>query len=210
MTIDTRNLPEFTSISMEGHGELTLVHGSTPSIVIDTDPETLEHLKVEVENGRLVLGMKSWLDHLFHSWKKVYYTVTFTSLNAVSVSGSGKVLADEIQSERFTFHISGSGSFATGKLAVNDLEIHISGSANIDLAGTAQHEELRISGSGKVAARDLVCQSADVRVSGSGDLSLNVSEKLNVSISGSGAVRYLGSPKIEQSISGSGSVKQLN
>jgi hypothetical protein len=93
MTTETRDLPEFSSVSMEGHADLTLVHGSAPSIIIETDPETLEHLKVEVENGRLVLSMKSWLDHLFHSWKKVTYTVTFTTLNAVSVSGSGKVQA---------------------------------------------------------------------------------------------------------------------
>ncbi len=209
MTIDTRSLPEFTSISMEGHGELTLVHGSMPSIVIDTDPETLEHLKVEVENGRLVLGMKSWLDHLFHTWSKVNYTVTYTALNEVSVSGSCKVRADEIEADRFKFSISGSGSLAVGLLTANDLEIRISGSASIDLAGTAKYEEMRISGSGKVAARDLACQAAKVRVSGSGDLTLNVSEKLDVSISGSGSVHYLGSPQIDQSISGSGSVKQL-
>jgi hypothetical protein len=209
MTTETRNLAEFTSVSMEGQGELTLIHGSTPSVTIDTDPETLEHLKIEVENGRLVLGMKSWLDHLFHSWKKVYYTVTYTSLNAVTVSGSGKVRADEIEADRFKFHISGSGSFATRQLTATNLELQISGSASIDLAGTVQSEEMRISGSGKVAAGDLACQTADVRISGSGDLTLNVSEKLDVSISGSGSVRYLGSPKIQQSISGSGSVKQL-
>ena len=209
MTTDTRNVPEFTSVSLEGHGDMVLIHGSTPSVIIDTDPETLEHLKVEVENGRLVLGMKSWLDHFFHSWKKINYTVTYTTLDKVSVSGSGKVQADELMSDSFKFHISGSGSLAARQLTTNDLEVRISGSANIDLAGMAQREELHISGSGKVVARDLVCQTADVRVSGSGDLTLNVTEKLNVSISGSAGVRYLGSPQISQSISGSGSVKQI-
>ncbi len=209
MAIENRNLPEFTSVALEGHGDLTLIHGSTPSVVIETDPETLEHLKVEVENGRLVLGMKSWLDHLFHSWKKVNYTVTYTSLEAISVSGSGKVKADQVMSDRFKFHISGSGSFATQQVTTNELEVHISGSASIDLAGMTQREELHISGSGKVTARDLVCQSAQVRISGSGDLALNVTEELDVSISGSGSVRYLGSPKVQQSISGSGSIKQL-
>jgi hypothetical protein len=209
MTTDTRNLPEFTSVSLEGHGNLILVHGSTPSIIIETDPETLEHLKVEVENGRLILGMKSWLDRLFRSWKKVNYTVTYTALEAVSVSGSGKVQADELLSDHFKFHLSGSGSFATKQLTTADLEIHISGSADIELAGMAQSTEIRISGSGKVVAGDLVCQTSDVRISGSGNLTLNVTEKLDVSISGSGTVRYLGSPAISQSISGSGSVKQI-
>ena len=209
MTTDTRNLPEFNSVSLEGHGDLILVRGSSPSIIIDTDPETLEHLKVEVENGRLRLGMKSWLDHIFHSWRKINYTVTYTTLEAVSVSGSGKVKTDEILSDRFKFHISGSGSFESKQLTTNDLEIHISGAGDINLAGLAQRTEMRISGSGKVVAEELVCQSAEVRVSGSGDLKLNVTENLDVSISGSGSVRYLGSPAIKQSISGSGSIKQL-
>ena len=209
MTTETRELAEFTSISLGGNGELTLVHGSKPSVTINADPDTMEHLKVEVENGRLVLGMQSWLDHLFHSWKKVYYTVTYTSLEAVSVSGSGKVLADELLADHFKFHLSGSGSFASKQLTTEDLELHVSGSAEINLAGMARSTEVVISGSGKVVASELVCQSAKVRVSGSGNLKLNVTEKLDVTISGSGSVRYLGSPTVSQSISGSGSVKQI-
>jgi len=210
MAIDERTLEEFSSISMEGHGDLTLVHGNSPKIVIDTDPETMEHLKVEVSNGKLVLGMKSWMDYLFHSWRKVNYTVTFTHLDAVSVSGSGKVRADEIETSHFSFHVSGSSSLEVAKLVADDLEFSISGSGSGDLTGAVKSQKVRISGSGKMEAWALESQSADVRISGSGELMLRVSEKLDVSISGSGSVRYLGSPQVNQSISGSGSVRQVS
>ena len=128
MTIDTRALSDFNSLVLEGHGDLVLVRGDTPSVTIDTDPETLEHLKVEVANGRLTLGMKSWLDYLLHGWKPIHYQVTFRELNAVAISGSSKVRAETIEADRFEFRISGSSSLRVEKLTVNDLQVHISGS----------------------------------------------------------------------------------
>ncbi len=210
MTIDTRTLPDFTSIALEGHSELTLIHGDTPSVTIDTDPETMEHLKVEVVNGKLVLGLKSWLDYIFHSWKPVIYQVTYRSLEAVSVSGSSKIRAAELQANRFAFTISGSGSILVEKLTADDLRMQISGSGDLDISGAARHQDIRISGTGKMEGWALDSQTADVHISGSGDLMLKVSEKLDVSISGSGSVRYLGNPKVNQSISGSGSIRQMS
>ncbi len=210
MTIDTRTLPDFNTIAVEGHSELTLIHGEVPSVVIDTDPETLEHLKVEVTNGRLVLGMKSWLDYIFQSWTTVRYQVTYRNLEAVSISGSSKVQAAEIEASRFSFKVSGSGNIRVEKLTTDDLEVRISGSGDLDLSGSARRQEVHISGSAKMDAWALDSQTAEVHISGSGDLMLKVSEKLDVSISGSGSVRYLGSPKVNQSISGSGSIRQVS
>jgi hypothetical protein len=210
MTPDSRQLTDFTSIVMEGHGDLLLVHGETPSIIIETDPETIEHLRVEVVDGKLRLGMKSWLDYILHSWKQVNYTVTFCNLEAVTVSGSGKVRAQVIEAGAFQFHVSGSSSLMVEKLTTSDLQIHISGSGDIDLSGSAKKQKIRISGSGKMEAWALDSESADVVISGSGEIMLKVSEKLDVSISGSGSVRYLGNPQVNHSISGSGSVKQVS
>jgi hypothetical protein len=210
MTVDTRTLQDFTSISLEGNSELTLIQGDTPSVTIDTDPETMEHLKVEVVNGKLVLGMKSWLDHIFHSWKPVIYQVTYRKIDAVSVSGASKIRAAQLESDHFDFQVSGSSSILVEKLTANDLQTRISGSGDVDISGTVHRQEIRISGTGKVEAWALDSQVADVHISGSGDLMLKVSEKLDVSISGSGSVRYLGSPKVNQSISGSGSVRQVS
>jgi hypothetical protein len=210
MTTDTRSLADFSQVASEGNAELILVRGETPGIVIETDPETLEHIKVEVNNGRLTLGMKSWLDYIFHAWKPVKFTVTFRELNQVTISGSCKVHADTIETQRFDFEVSGSGTMTVEKLMTEELKIHISGSGSLDLSGSAARQEIHISGSGKMEAWALESKTADARISGSGELLLKVSEALNVSISGTGEVRYLGTPKVSQSISGSGSVKQVS
>jgi hypothetical protein len=70
MTIENRTLSDFSQIVLEGNGELILVHGDSPAVVIETDPETLEHIKTEVVDGKLILGMKSWLDAILHGWKR--------------------------------------------------------------------------------------------------------------------------------------------
>ena len=209
MTTETRNLPEFTSVSLEGHGDLTLIHGSTPSIVIETDPETLEHLKVEVENGRLVLGMKSWLDHLFHSWKKVNYTVTYTSLEAISVSGSGKVKADQVMSDRFKFHISGSGSFTTTtgnhqRTGSSHIRFSQYRPGRYDTTRRAAYQRQRQSHRPRFGVPVRAC--AHQRFGRFG----TQCHRRTGCLHQRQWVRALpGQPKISQSISGSGSIKQL-
>jgi hypothetical protein len=210
MTIETRQLEDFSTIAVSGNAEMVLVQGDTPQVVIEADPEVMEHLKVEVKNGHLELGLHWWLGMIFIAWKPVKYTVTYRQIEALTVSGSVKVRAAHIEAPQFKFVLSGSGTFVIEKLTTETLHATISGSGTLDFSGTVRRQDLHISGSAKVEAWALDSQSASVRVSGSGDLMLKVSNDLDVSISGSGSVRYMGSPRVNQSISGSGSVKQVS
>jgi hypothetical protein len=209
MTIENRTLADFSQVKLEGNGDLILIPGETSAITIEADPEVFDHLKVEVVDGKLVLGLKSWMDALMHGWKKVKYTLTYRQLESLSISGSGKAEAQKLESDHFQFKVSGSGTLIVEDLQTSKLDVHISGSGNLNLRGKAVQQHIQISGSAKMEAWALESQSAQVQISGSGDLMLKVSDALSVNVSGSGSVRYLGSPTVNQSIQGSGSVKQM-
>lgn len=210
MAIENRSLADFSQVVLEGNAELVLLPGETSAVTIEADPDVFEHLKVEVIDGKLVLGLKGWLDALTYGWKRVKYTLTYRQLEGLTISGSGKAQADLLESEHIKYKVSGSGALRVEKLKTDDLDIDISGSASLELSGSAKQQNIHISGSAKMEAWALESQAARVRISGAGNLMLKVSETLDVAISGSGSVRYLGSPKVTQSIQGSGSVKPMS
>src|SRR5579871_4233023 len=112
-TKETRNVSSFTKIAYRVPGKLILKQGSTQSVVLEGDKETLAKVETDVENGKLVIGRegKRWMDWSWRDENKITAYVTVTNLEAVSVSGSG--------------NLTGDGKFSTG-----DLELKVSGSGS--------------------------------------------------------------------------------
>jgi hypothetical protein len=207
---ERREVSGFDEIHLEGSGDILLVQGETEELVIEADEALLPKLKSEVNNGRLVLGLRHWYDTLLAvATPRVHYRITVRSLRGASISGSGSLSAGRLQTDRLRLKVSGSAGFDLADLQATDLELDFSGSGKANLKGTAQRQEIDISGSGEVHADELDSQEARVHISGSGRVRLRVQERLDVRISGSGEVRYHGQPKVEQRISGSGSIQAV-
>jgi hypothetical protein len=205
---EERPVSGFDSIRIEMRGEATITQGESESLVIEADPSVLTRLKSEVSNGRLELGLYSWLDMFsLIGHPTIRYYITVKDLRSVNISGSGKVVCGPITTDRLRLKVSGSGEFSFENLQTALLEVDFSGSARAVVAGTARTCDIEISGSGSVRASDLQCEEARVHISGSGSTQINVTQKLDVNISGSGEVLYQGQPAIQHRISGSGSVR---
>lgn len=208
---ETREVKNFDSVSLSGEGNLVIEQGDQEGLVIEADEGLLPYLKSEVKEGKLKLGIRSWLDALF-LWPRgpVHYSVQMKQVAGVSFSGSGRMEAKKLTGADLKLEISGSGEMSVAEVEYQDLELSISGSGTFSLAGSVAEAEVRISGSGKVRGESLQTQEASVRISGAGDVNLKVEKKLEVSISGSGTVRYDGKPAVTQRISGAGHVGPLH
>jgi hypothetical protein len=207
---ERREVSDFDEVVLEGSGVITLVQGEQDGLVIETEESLLPKIKSEVVDGRLRLGFKSWLDYLTNlGHATIHYRVSMRQVRGVLISGSGKLEAGRIETDRLRLKVSGAGSLAVADLHTADLETSFSGSGEARLAGSAQKQEIHISGSGDYKAEELDCQDARVSISGSGGVRLRASQRLEVHISGSGEVRYAGQPNITQRIHGSGSIKPL-
>jgi hypothetical protein len=188
LATETRALSGFTEIVLAGSGDVDVVVGEPEGVVIEAEDNLLPLLTTEVSGGRLVIGTKAYTR--LAATLPIHYTVTLKHLEAIQITGSGKVTIPQVMADWLKFELSGSGHL-TARGSVDELHEVLSGSGNIDTA-------------------DLQATAARVDLPGSGNIAVWVTQSLNVTLDGSGSVTYYGHPdQFEQDIHGSGEVHGL-
>jgi hypothetical protein len=204
---ETRQVSNFDKIELSGSGEVIITQSGNESLSIETDDNVLEYVNVEVDGGTLKLGLKSGARSVSPS--HLTFIVGVDDLNSLSVSGSGDIESDGLETSSLEVEVSGSGLVQIANLGSDDVKIDISGSGEINMAGDVAGQDVAISGSGKYLAGDLSSKSANVSISGSGDVTVWATESLDADISGSGSIGYYGRPAIDLSGGGSGKINSL-
>jgi len=213
---ERREVAPFHAVELRYFGQLHLQQGPETVVEIEGDPDVLAKVHARVAGDTLVLEVgESWLERLTSgvllvAHRPLHYHVTTPELDRVAVSGTGKVDADGLRSDRLEVTVSGTADIALAGIDCEELAATISGRGSFELAGRAERTRLRVSGSGDVDAAALACGEAEVRISGQGNAVLRVRDRLDVRVSGVGQVRYHGDPTVTQRISGAGSVTQAS
>jgi Putative auto-transporter adhesin, head GIN domain len=210
-TKETRNVDTFTKLSFRLPGKLYLKQGTPQSVVLEGKKEALEKVNTEVSGGKLTIESNSkWSDWGRSSDQFTVY-VTVKDLDAISVSGSGDLIAQTpITGANFDLNVSGSGSLDAEIKASGDIDADLSGSGDINLKGSCANYDSDISGSGKIKLEATITGKAEFSVSGSGKIDASGSaQQVKSSVSGSGKVMAsnLVTDKCEIHISGSGDVE---
>lgn len=198
-------ISDYKGIRFGGNAELIYEQKEgAPYLRIETDENIYPLLRVEVKNGVLDIYSEENI-----SPTKFRILTNSSSLEYLGVSGSmDATLKNKLETSHLDIDISGSGKIIADNLICETFNAKVSGSGAFYVKGQAKKVDTRISGSGKVEAIDLIADTVFCSVSGSGHFLITANESLKVSISGSGSVRYKGNPEIDQSISGSGSVSK--
>lgn len=204
---ETRQVSNFDRIVLSGMGEVVVTQGASESLSIETDDNVMKHIKAEVKNGTLTLGFEDGYSLILPS--RLVFSVGVDDLTGVSISGSGDVESDRIETGRLDVTVSGSGDVQFTTLTADEVKAMISGSGEISLGGEVAVQDISISGSGKYLAGDVCSPSVKVSVSGSGNATVCATDTLDSNISGSGSVNYYGRPSINSSASGSGTLNNL-
>jgi hypothetical protein len=204
---EARSVRGFNEVEISGAGTLTVEQGATETLTIEADDNIVPLLTSNVNSGRLVLGTKR--NTLVRPAAGIHYRLTVKDLRAVRSSGSARVEAATLQSERFTIDTSGSSDIAIGQLTATTLAVETSGSGNITVAGSITGQTIKSSGSCNYHAADLASKTARLEVSGNGDATVRASDTLDVEISGAARIGYIGTPRVTSDISGSGKVQRV-
>ena len=206
----TRNVPDFSTISFGISGDLYLTQGDKLEVILEGDEEDLEEIETEVSGNRLRIRNrnKGWNWGMTSSKIKVYITVK--QFAGLDVSGSGDAQSNGIlKGENVELSVSGSGDIDI-RLEAQTLDMGISGSGSITVDGNARSAEMSISGSGRLDAEDFIVETVSIRISGSGSARVHATKEIDSRISGSGSVRYAGDPdKVYNKSSGSGSMRKM-
>jgi hypothetical protein len=213
---ERREVAAFRAVELRYFGHLHLTQGPDAGVEIEGDPDVVAKVFARVAGDTLVLEVgETWLDRLTSgvllvAHRPLHYHVTTPDLDRIAISGTGKVEAGALRTDRLELTVSGTADVRLAEVACDELAATISGRGSFELAGRAERLLLRVSGSGDVDAGELACQVAEVRISGQGNATLRVGERLDVRVSGVGQVRYHGDPTVTQRISGAGSVVQAS
>ncbi len=218
--IENRTLVSFDRIRNEGTFNVYIRHDSIHTATIEAESNLIPHIRTIVEGNTLVIDTR---ENLKSNYSMNVY-VTAPIIRGASLSGSGYIHLDSIDTDYMEVEISGSGEIegyvdADNSLArisgsgniyldcfTQSLDARISGSGNLDIVGFGDDNKMTISGSGQIRSYNFEQNHCEARISGSGDMFLNVMESLKVDISGSGSIYYIGDPALNISITGSGNV----
>ncbi len=204
---ETRDVPSFTAVEVDGAGNVTLSQGLVQSVTVETDDNVLPFITTEVIGGVLHLGTRH--DTRLTNVRRLEFRISAPSIEGILIAGSGNVRSiTPLRADRMSLEIRGSGSIDT-EVRTASLTTRIGGSGGISARGRATDLSVDIGGSGSVDARGLTAAAARVKISGSGGASVYVDNTLDVVISGSGSVLYSGGASITVRSSGSGSVTRL-
>jgi hypothetical protein len=206
---ETRQVSDFNRVSMGGSGELILTQGDIESLEVEAEDNIMPYIKTEVSGRTLRLRIDSKVRSI-STTRRIRYTLTVKELVGLDLSGSGRVDAGSIDTDRLEVDMSGSGELRVGELTAESFKLKLSGSGEAEVVtGEIVEQDIAISGSGNYRAGKLRSQAATVQISGSGDAVVWAAEQLEVEISGSGTVEYYGRPAVSQKVSGSGRIRSL-
>lgn len=205
---ETRSISDFTSLSVSGPFDVTVIQDPGKTLRIETDRNLMPYIEVKNENGKLKIFTRNGYN--IRSRKKIEVFVSAPYFGRITLNGSGNLRSrGKITGNNFDMNIAGSGEIVM-ELDAPMVRTEISGSGTARLSGATETFESRIYGNGEVYAFSLLSEHTKVKISGSGDAEVYASKDLDISIAGSGDVGYKGNPAVKQSIAGSGDIHKVN
>ncbi|HIP26943.1 MAG TPA: DUF2807 domain-containing protein [Flavobacteriaceae bacterium] len=206
MKSETRNVGDYNEISVAGSFDVALVKGEEGKIKIKMEENLLEYLITEVNNGKLVIKWKKGTN--IRTKKSIHIVIPFTDIDAVSLLGSGDIIAsDEIETTNFTTYLAGSGNI-TLNVSSKSTNVKVTGSGDIKLTGSTSNIDVLVTGSGSANSYNLKAKNADANITGSGNIYIFVSANFNAKVVGSGDITYTGNPENQNfKILGSGDIE---
>lgn len=206
---ESRAVSGFQAIAITGPVKLVLRQGGREALELRGDDNLLPLIETRVVEragfATLEIGPRRGTNLVPRI--DMVVTVDVVMLRALSLSGSGDVVCDELKTPAMRLNLAGSGKVRLRQLSADATAITVSGSGDVDVAGRTGELSLSIAGSGNVNAARLVADEVTVGLAGSGDASVHARKTLAVSIAGSANVNYVGDAVVTRSIAGSGRVQ---
>ncbi len=168
---ETRNVPEFSKILIQGALELNVTVGGPQSVEITADEEYIQKVETSVDGDTLVIEMKKG------RWRKdtdVVANITVAELNSLHIEGAADATLTGVDSENFAITIDGAG--------------------DIDISGRCISAEFEINGAGDLDAEEFECENVEITLNGAGDADVFASKRVVAAINGVGDIDVYGKP----------------
>src|SRR5512135_2926763 len=114
VTTETRSVPAFTRIRIDGTADVLLVQGNAPSVTVEASGRSLRNIETDVRDGTLTIrgaASRRWWSFLRGGAARTpRFVVTFNRLEAIEAAGSVTVRSEELKVERPAISASGTAT----------------------------------------------------------------------------------------------------
>jgi hypothetical protein len=200
---------DYDHIALDSSVDVHIIEGKEGVITVDAESNIMEFIEIELDGGRLKIGIKDGIS--YSTRKGIHVKVPVKEISGVSIAGSGDIDSNMVlRSNTMNISIAGSGDINLNTES-KTLKVSIAGSGDVKLKGRTEQLEASVAGSGDISAYGLKANNVDASVAGSGDISIFINGgKLSATIVGSGDLRYKGTASdVKKSVLGSGDITKM-
>ena len=179
---------DFQEVSLDGIGDVDIRVGEAYHVEVSASEETLNYMKITVEDSSLQIGFEVDDDGDIHiNDERIHIRITAPSLREVRLEGLGDVKISGLVGESFAVTLAGVG--------------------NIRGSGKVDELTVELGGMGDVNFTNLEARNAEVELDGVGDVDVWATESIRARLDGMGDISYRGDPeRVRRRINGIGDI----
>ncbi len=188
-----RNTAPFHGISVSSGIDLYLTQGSSEKVVVEADPDVIDAILTEVNDGVLHIYMKKTFGFQWNRSSRVH--VTFDDLTSLSVSAGADVEAQNpFKLNELKISVSAGADIQIDELLAESVWLDTSSGSDASLSGRVVNFEASSSSGADISCSGLVAEHCVVSVSSGSDAEVHATKSLKASASSGGDIRYKGNP----------------
>lgn len=196
--------PAPSELALFGPDEVQVTQGDKLAITVDGDPAAVEQIRFTLKDGTLgVLRADKNFD--MGDDKLAVVHVTMPAPKEVTMAGSGKINAPALARDA-KVTVLGSGRIDAQNVQGGKLHVTLPGSGTFRAAGNVDDLDLTILGSGSAELDAVKTPKAKVTIMGSGGAAFASDGDVDATIMGSGSVKVKGRATCKVTAMGSGSL----
>ncbi|UCD08549.1 MAG: DUF2807 domain-containing protein [Dehalococcoidales bacterium] len=170
------DVEDFNEVKVSGKGILLIEQGVIEGLVVETDENLMEYVKVSVSNRKLQIENVVDDGYELVPTDNIYYHLKVKEITDLALPGVVTVKCDNLQTD--------------------SLFLDVSGVNNIELSGDTNILTISADGVGNFNGEELKTMECNIHGTGNVDLTVSVVEKLDVGFKGIGKVNYIGNPEV--------------
>lgn len=189
--ITTRDVGEFSELSVKNGNHVTVVKGDIPSIEIRGTSESIDRLLFVESAGVLIIENKpDWKFCLFCENRGTYITITTPTLSKLSLEN---------------------GSKADLNIETTDFELRVQNGSHVTLRGSADTLDVMLANGSRLDATDFIVSTAIVDLANASNTSVNVANEITGELSNGSTLRQYGEGTTQTVVTNNGStIKRVN
>lgn len=203
------SVTDFDKIQVDGPYQVSLTTGLSSGARAIGSQEAINRVSVEVQGRTLRIrpNRSAWGGFPGERIGTVTIEATTRDIRAGTVVGSGSLTIDKAKGLRLDLSVSGSGRLGAANVEADNLVIGLLGSGRIAVAGKAKQLRATVQGSGDFDGRALRADDAQINADTAGSVAVGVVRTARVTAAGPGEVDVIGSPACTLSGPAAGQVR---